>query len=231
MTLLLPGVVASAHVTAAANGAVRFNASTMRYSRSATGLATNFTMTCWVKLAVDRDAYSSFIGQDNAGANYYQVACSSTGTLLVRDSTSGGGVNTGVDLTVGTWYYVATVNDTGGGIDIFGWKPAGGSWTTAALPSNVTVTGPADANTFYLGKSGFGDWLNGSMAAVKVWTVALTDTELQAEAATYAPVKTASLWANYTFRSGPQTNDESGNSRTLTASGTPVLDSSGPPIT
>ena len=217
---------------APAGGAVRFDAVGDKYSRSASGLAGTFTWTCWVKPVVDRNTYTSFIAQDNAGANYYFIGTLSDGTTISRDATSAAGVSSGVSMTLGTWYYVACVNDTaGGGTDIFGWKPAGGSWATALLGSGVTATGPSDSNTFYIGNSGFSDWFNGSIAAVKIWTVALTEAELQAEAATYAPVKTSGLWANYKFNAGPQTTDDSGNGKTLTAGGTLTLDSSGPPIT
>lgn len=228
--IMTMGTVASSKA-AAAGGSVRFNGTSGKYSRSATGLATNFTWTCWAKMAVSRGTYSQMLAQDNAGGNYYQFGATSTGTVLGRDGTSGAGVNTGVTIPIGTWMYIGCVNDTaGGGTDIFGWKIAGGSWTTYAQSPGVTVTGPADANTFYIGSNGFNNWFNGSIAAVKVWTVALTDAELQAEAATYAPVKTSGLWANYKFNAGPQTTDDSGNGRTLTAAGTPTLDSSGPPI-
>jgi hypothetical protein len=226
----IPGVVASGHHVAS-NNAVRFSASTMKYTRSATGLAGTFTWTCWVKVVVDRNAFSIAMSQDNAGGNYYFMGTNATGTQIIRDSTSGGAANPGVDMTVGNWYYIGSVNDTGAGTDIFGAKPAGGAWTTAVLGSGVTATGPSDANTLHIGGDGFGDFLNGSVAAVKIWTVALTDAELQAEAATYAPVKTSGLWASYSFRNGLQTTDDSGNGRTLTQVGTPVLDSAGPPIT
>ena len=228
--MVLPGVVASSHHVAA-NGAVAIGSSSDRFSRTATGLATNFSITCWAKLAVDRNTYSMIIGQDNGGGNYYQIGPVSNGTTLSRDGTSGASANTGYDMVVGTWVFIGSVNDTGAGTDIFGWKPAGGSWSTVALSAGITVTGPADANTFYIGKNGFGDWFQGSIAAVKVWSAVLTDAELQAEAATYAPVKTSGLWASYSFASGPQTTDDSGNGRTLTQAGAPTLDSSGPPIT
>jgi hypothetical protein len=229
MTMTI-GAVASSKA-AAAGGAVRFSSSAMKYTRTATGLASNFTYTFWVKIAVDRNASTPFIGQDNSGANYYFISTPPDGTTLRRDVTSGGSISSGVSMTVGTWYYAATVNDTGAGVDIFGWKVAGGSWTTANPAAGLTVVGPADANTFYIAGDGFGGFLNGSIAAVKIWTAVLTDAELQAEAATYAPVRTSGLFANYQFRNGPQTTDDSGNGRTLTQGGTPVLDAAGPPIT
>jgi hypothetical protein len=233
MTMTMGAVASGKSNAAAGGGAVRFSAGTMKYSRSATGLGASFTITFWAKIVVDRNALSCFVSQDNAGGNYYMISTLSDGTTLRRDATGGASVSSAVSMAVDVWFFVGCVNDTGAGQDIFGWKIAGGSWATAVTGSGVTVTGPADANTLYFGGDGFGttDFLNGSIAAVKVWNVALTDAELQAEAATYAPVKTSGLWANYTFNAGPQTTDDSGNGRTLTQTGTPVLDSSGPPIT
>jgi hypothetical protein len=228
MTMTI-GAVASSKA-AAAGGAVRIDAVGDKYTRTATGLATNFTWTCWIKLAASRGTYSMAMCQDNGGANYYQLGTTSNGTTLARSTTSGGNHSTGYTLLVGTWVFAATVNDTSAGNDILGYKVAGGSWVNAAA-GNATVTGPADANTFYIGNDGFNDWFNGSIAAVKVWSTVLTEAEIQAEAFTYAAVKTSGLWANYQFRNGPQTTDDSGNGRTLTAGGTLTLDSSGPPIT
>jgi hypothetical protein len=235
VTIVSTVAVTDTYHAGATPSAVRFNAGTMKYSRSASGLGASFTITFWAKIAVDRNALSCFFCQDNAASNYYMISTLADGTTLRRDTSGGGNVSSGVSMAVGTWFFVGCVNDTsaGPGTDIFGWKIAGGSWTTAVTNANQAVSGPADANTMYLGGDGFGtsDFLNGSLAAVKIWTVALTEAEIQAEAATYAPVKTANLWANYKFNAGPQTTDDSGNGRTLTQAGTPVLDSSGPPIT
>jgi hypothetical protein len=233
MTMTMGAVASGKSNAAAGGGAVRFNASTMKYSRSASGLGTNFTWTFWVKLASNRAMSTYIMCQDNAASNFYFISTLADGNTLRRDTTGGGSVSSAYAMPVGTWIFVGCVNDTGAGADIFGWKPAGGSWATAVTGGGVTVTGPSDSNTLNLAQNGYGttNWLDGSLAAIKIWTVALTDAELQAEAATYAPVKTANLWANYKFNAGPQTTDDSGNGRTLTQTGTPVLDSSGPPIT
>jgi len=230
MTMTIGAVASSKSNAAAATGAVRFSSSAMKYSRSASGLGGTFTMTCWAKIVTDRNAITCFIGQDDASTNYYYLSTTSDGTSLRRDGTSGAANPSGLNMTVGTWVYMATVNDTGGGTDLMGYKVSGGSWVASSAGA-ATVVGPNNANTFYIGNNGFNNFLNGSIAAVKVWDVALTDAELQAEAFTYAAVKTSGLWANYQFRSGPQTTDDSGLGKTLTQGGVPVLDASGPPIT
>jgi hypothetical protein len=225
----IPGVIASGKSNAAAAGAVRFTASTDKYTRVATGLGggTDMTWACWVKIVVDANFYTAFLAVDNAGSNYIFMGTPADGTALQVDSNSGG-LNTTVQATVGAWYYMA-----------FTWKSAAfDSIFIAAAPAttlteytNFNSVGPLDTGTFFIATNGFGSPLNGSIAAVKLWTAALTKTELEAELPKYAAQRTANLWASYPFNAGPSTTDASGNGRTLTTGGTPVLDSSGPPIT
>ena len=66
------------------------------------------------------------------------------------------------------------------------------------------------------------------IAQVKVWSVALTQVEIEAERYVDGIVKTTNLWAYYSFRDGPQTVDEGPSSRTLSTSGTPTTEA-GPP--
>ena len=210
--------------------AVRFSASTMKYSRSASGLntSTSITWCCWVKLAANRGTYSMVLASDNASANYVQLATRSDGVSYSLLSTSGG-ANSAYTFPVGTWVFIAATMDISGGNDYL--YRAQAPATTLSNDFIFTLpTGWNDANTFYIGNGGYGDWLNGSVAAVKIWTAALTQTELETEMTSYAPVRTANLWAAYKFDAGPQTTDDSGNGRTLTSAGTPTLDSSGPPI-
>src|SRR6187401_2445491 len=114
---MMMGAVASSKTTLA-TGAVRFDAVGDKYSRSASGLGGTFTWTCWAKVVVDRNAYSVILAQDDGGSNYYFIGTNATGTQFVRDAVSGAAHPSGLDMTVGTWYFLATVNDTGGGTDI-----------------------------------------------------------------------------------------------------------------
>lgn len=210
--------------------AVSFNATGQHYQRSGTGLnaATDLTWCCWVRLAVDRNAVSVILGDDNASANYYQMQAGSNGTLYQRDSPTGA-ASSGYDLPVGTWVFVAQVYSVSGQDYIY-WAPAGTSTLTQSAAAG-SGSGLADANTLRIGTNGFGNWLNGSVAAVKVWQAVLTQAELEAELPKYNAQRTTNLWASYSFRNGPQTTDESVNGRTLTPNGTAVADTSGPPVT
>lgn len=226
--MVLPGVVASGHA-AAAGGAVRFSASTMKYSRTASGLnmSTDITLCCWVKLAADRNAWSIPMGIGNGSSSYIQFGFNATGTQLVVGAATGG-ISSSLNLAVGVWEFIALVFHFSTSVNDELW------WGTAAPLSTNTggiSAGFADTNTFYFSDDSFGDWLNGSVAAAKIWTAALTQTELEAEMLKYAPQRTSNLWAAYSFQNGPQTVDDSGNGRTLTQVGTPILDAAGPPIT
>ena len=230
MSLLLPGVVASSHVTAAANGAIRINASGQRYTRSASGLNADMSWCCWAKLAVNRATYSMILSSDNAGSNYYASGAGADGTGYGRIMTGGDTSFFGKAFTVGAWVFIGAVHGSAVTDQMY-WRLPGDSSISAANGSDSASSGLFDANTFYIGDWGFSSWWNGSIAAVKIWTAALTQSEIDAERSTYAAVRTSNLWAAYSFRNGVQTTDDSGNSRTLTQTGTPILDSSGPPIT
>ena len=216
-----------------AGGAARFNGtSAQSLKRSASGLtlaSTSITWCCWAKLAVDRDFYSFVLASDNAGSNYVQFGADATGTHFYMSSNSGGG-GSSYDFVVGKWAFIAAVMDKSGTAPLLFHAEAG----TPTLSSSWIFTLPAgflDTNTFYIGCDGFGSGWNGSIAAVKVWNAALTQVELQTEMSKYAPVRTANLWAAYKLNNGPQTTDDSGNGRTLTQVGTPILDAAGPPCT
>jgi hypothetical protein len=172
-------------------------------------------------------SYAMVMSSDDAGSHYCQFGASSDGTSLFLSN----GGTTAFDFTTGTWAFIAATID----------RTTAENWIYYANAPATTLTrefffaNPSshllDANTFHIGGTGFGDPFAGSIAAVKVWNAVLTQTELTTEAAKYAPQRTANLWGAYSFQSGPQTTDDSGNGRTLTATGTPTLDSSGPPIT
>lgn len=219
-----PGIIASAKVAAAAgNQAVRFNATGQKLSRVATGLSQPFTFCCWVNIRTDRNVFGCAMGADN-GTTYADLGVNATGTTNIV-FTSGGDA-AGVDQGAGVWWFIAYVSSTGASKHYYGNAAA----STLSVINAATVT-LAGTETFALGTNGFNDWINGSVAAVKVWTAALTQVELEAEKPKYAAQRASGLWAAYSFRNGVQTTDDSGNGRTLTQTGTPIADTSGPPIT
>lgn len=231
MVAALLGPVASAR-TVTTLQSVRFDAGADKYSRSATGLgATDLTMCCWVKIVVDRNALSVILAIDNAASLYTFLATTADGTSIRLDGA--GGAQGMVAATVGTWYFIGythTNASTATKVVYYAAQGAGSLTAGAPFTNNVALT---DACSFYIGGDGFGstDFLNGSVAQVRVWSALLNSTEMNAEFHSRTPVRTSNLWAAYSFASGPQTTDDSGNGRTLTAAGTLVADAAGPTIT
>jgi hypothetical protein len=215
------------------NGAVAFTGqNAQKYTRSASGLnltSTSLTWCAWVKLTVDVDFYSWFMSSDDAGSNYVQFGVVSNGTQLTVSSNLGG-AGTSFNFTLGKWTFCAASFDKTGTAPLLFHAEA----PATTLQSDWIYTLPAgfvDTNTFYIGNGGYVNPWNGSIAAVKIWNAALTQAQLEVEMTKYAPVITSNLWGAWSFRNGPQTNDESGNGRTLTQGGTLTFDTAGPPCT
>lgn len=216
-------------------GAAAFSAQNQRYTRSSFGLdgTTDVTICLWAKMAVNRTTYSFCVSVDDGGGNYVQLGPGGTGINLGVSATTGGitpNTGAGQNMSLDTWTFMATVwRTTGGGTD--------DNHAYAIAPSTdvsmdaATYAGFNSASGLWVGGDGFGDWFNGSIAQVKIWTAALSEAELEAELPVDGVVRSSNLHAYYSFRDGPQTTDESGNSRTLTAgAGSAALDEDGPPV-
>src|SRR5690606_11939896 len=93
--------------------------------------------------------------------------------------------------------------------------------TGTVSSTNHSVTGFLTADTLRIGQSPWGgEWLNGRMAAVKVWTDALSANEIQAERDYTSPLQTSNLRAWYPFEVA-ETTDHSGNGETLSGGASP----------
>ena len=176
------------------------------------------TVSLWAYVSVDRDAASDIIFfTDNS--SYITIGTSDDGTTL-RIITPAGSA-TGSSLSVATWYHLAFVHN--------------GTSLTLYLNgvSNVTLT---DSTTFtlayfLLGSNTTANWLNGRIAAIKVWNAALTQAEIQQEIYTIRPNRFADLYGWWPAFPGATERlaDYSGNGRTWTAGGT-LTDEDPPPV-
>ena len=207
---------------------VRFDAEGEGYTRASTGLASvDHTVAMWVYLVSHTGNYMPIYSFDSGG--YSQVQTNGGGMTLTW-YTGGGAMGSAVDLTVGAWHYVATVATTAASVETF-YQAVAGAGSLSSVTGAIAEGGIDSGWTLKLGKNGFGDayrW-NGRIAQVKIWSAALSQAELEAEMTADSVVRTADLWAYYSFRDGPQTTDESGNGRTLTTLGTPTAED-GPPV-
>lgn len=206
--------------------AVRFDADTEEYTRAVSlGTVTQFTITCWAKISVDRNNSSSLWCVDNGfSGDYFMVSTDVDGTTLhLRDDTS---IFTIGALTIGTWYHVGVaVNGANATIAL---RAAGDATSTISTVS--TASPSTDAVNLRIGDGIFnGLFWNGCVAAFKLWNgVTLSSQELDAESRAYLPQRTGTR-AWYPFLQA-ETVDYSGNAQTLSG-GTGTSTEDGPPVT
>lgn len=206
--------------------AVRFDAATEEYSAT-NGLPSSvYTLCCWVRPAVltggnkvvywltaSGDVFTGIEFRDNAsrdlqGYDSSTYAFNGLGPLAA---------------SAGTWYRCALVIN---GATATFYRSAAGSALGSASVSDFTT--PASPSTWYFGDDPYDEWLDGSLAAVKVWSAALTQAEVEHELAQYAPKRTANLIRFHPFIKA-ETTDYSGAGNTLSG-GTGTSTEDGPPI-
>lgn len=207
---------------------VRFDASTESYTRAISLSAiTQYSISCWLKISVDRNALSAVWGLDNTFASFYAILQTNTDgtTLLYSDGSANRTLGA---LTVGTWCHVGiSVNGVNGTAVLrraTDTAPTVTTWTNGDTSIN--------ADTLRICASVFsGQFLNGCVAAFKMWTGAgatLSQAELEAETWTYMPQRTSGMRAWYPFLTA-STIDYSGTGTTLSG-GTGTTSEDGPPI-
>lgn len=207
--------------------AVRFDASGESFTRTLSlGTQTSFSLTMWVKLSVNRAAQTVFWQIDDNGVSPYLTVQALDGTAISLESNSWANASLSHTLTVGTWCFlgVGVSND--------------GTLNTAIGNANGTIldttwargAGTINANRLVLGTGGLASqYLNGCIAAVKVWSgVRLSKEELLQEARSYVPKRLADLRAWYPFLR-TETVDYSGLAQTLSG-GTGTSTEDGPPV-
>lgn len=210
--------------------AVRFDNDGESYTRS-TGLTTvtNWSFCCWVKLAVDRAATTAILQIDNGSGTNKLRLTAWNGTALAFQTDGGGWFGTiGHTLVVGTWTFVGLSGTSNPGQARSAVRAAGSTTFAGGSPTQADVT--FNAATLRIGDGqAASEWLNGSVAAVKVWDQALTFEELQQESWTYQPKRTAGLRGWYPLITA-FTTDLSGAGQTLSGGSGAAIDDP-PPIT
>lgn len=205
---------------------VRFDAATDAYT-STVGLptSTSWTVTAWVMLRTTNPLgphkFFTLISADTGFLNF--------GTDFNGDGLevyNGSGIlGSGSIFTIDAWYRIAYVQN---GSDGTAYKGADTGALTAF--NNATFPGPAATNlTLYVGASHEGQWLNGRLAAFKMWNAALSQAEVTAELTQFDPIRAANLLRYHKFHVAEIT-DYSGNSNPLTAGSTATATEADPPI-
>lgn len=209
--------------------AVRFDADGEQYTRSLNlGSVTNWTVTCWAKMAVNRAATTVLWQIDNgSGTSRLRANAWNGSALTFQSDTSAWFGLMGHTLAVGEWTFVGLSSTTNPGQVRVRVRVAGSSTWIGGTPAQADIT--VSAQTLRIGAGpNTEEWINGSLAAVKIWSAALTTDELELESWTNLPYRTANLTAWYPFLTASAV-DYSGNGQTLVG-GTGAATDDGPPI-
>lgn len=195
--------------------AVRFNASGESLSRAR--LSGARTLMGWFRIVTDRNDYTAFFG---AGDNRLLGTDSDGTTLLFYD----GAVEfTSTNLTVGTWYHLTLTlsSDASGGAFV--------AYLNGALSMNGNTSAADSGTTMYVANDAYGEWLNGNVAHVKLWSAALSAAEVQQEMYTVVPARSDNLVGWYPLDTHTDVSDWSGGGSNWTANGTLTTEDN-PPV-
>lgn len=139
--------------------------------------------------------------------------------------------STGTTLSTATWYHVGFVRESSSSLKLY----LNGSLDITNSTSIGARAAPTNMDLGLYGTAGgggpFGP-LDGNIAAVKIWSTNLTQSEIQQEIWSYIPIRTANLynWTPFVDTStGTDFLDYSGNGRNWTETGS-VTFGSNPPV-
>lgn len=164
---------------------IRFDSATDTMIRS-TGLPTiPLTAMCWVYISVDTNNYQTIIRVGGASDSSYIMGTLTDGTTFNLWNGSAD-FNVGSSLGVGEWHHVAVVIAGTGTDQLLG-------YLDGAL--NITTAGDNAVDQLVIGNlsSGEGEPLNGRVAAIKIWSAALSQPEIALEMAQFPPVRLTNI--------------------------------------
>lgn len=175
--------------------AIRFDASGESFTASlGLGSVTDYTVCAWLFVAVDRNSWSTAWSLDNGTGDVDVLQTGEDGTAwgLYSD----GGPIAITSTVVGTWYFIG-ISRAGSGGTAYYRADGAPSLSTVNLAGSSATT---NLTNLRLGDSPWtGEWLNGRLAAWKLWTAALSQAEIEAEAGQYDAVRTTNLAASFPF--------------------------------
>lgn len=205
---------------------VRFDGSTDEYFGASIVSITGWTVTCWAKLQVDRNNYSTIFAWDGSADDglWFQTGTSGT-SLQVWDGTSDRAFSIGA-MSVGVWMRYALTRPTSTSVTLYAATDVG-----AVSSQTITTSSTGTYSAINIGNSPESEFLNGNVANLKAYSALLTQSEIEAEWASWDAVRTTSLVRHHKFKDAAETIDYSGNGFSLTSGGSPTFDSDNPPIT
>ncbi len=203
--------------------AVRFNTTnkltfTLNNFPTHTGIGSSFTFLWWAKRKVDTNNFAAIMYSTNRSGFEVFVETATDGDTLNVYELPTETFTTGPTLANDVWNFGAYKRSNTAQKQYWGTE-AGGALSTNSLATSRTPTN--NMIDVYIGDDAYTEGLNGEISYVRIWTVELTDAEIDAEYYSAVPVKTANLWADYRLpNAAGALTDSSGNGRTLTLTGT-----------
>ena len=179
---------------------VRFDSSADLYTGPALGSQSAWTFCLWFRPAAGS---GSPISWDDGGVNFSYLYYN--GTQIRWENQTGSTTITSPTVATGEWAFAA-VSYSATTKTLYLAKQGATSFATQALANTTNIAAAAPLRIGQLGSAAVA--FNGRVAAVGIWTAALTEAELLAERQNNrSAVRTANLWAFYSFTQGPSTYD------------------------
>jgi hypothetical protein len=207
----------------------RSDAATDRCSRATAPSMATVTIAAWAKVVNSASPlFHPIMRLSDAGdATLWIVGFKGANgrTPSVYSASNTTGIS-GAEVALGTWVYVAaTLSGTAAQL-LTGTVPGTLSKVTGTVGSGT----PTQFGVFGRSAADGSEWLDGSIAYLRVWTSVLSDAQIAAESQSATPVVTAGLWGHWPFAAAALT-DTSGNSRNLTAGSTALASDTDPTLT
>ena len=204
----------------------RSDAATDRVSlASAPAVASGLSIIAWVKIAVDRNDFSTVcrFHQGSGSNTAVTLGMKSNGTQPAVFSPGNTTGITGTDLVVGTWTCIGfALAANGVGAFYRGTTPGTLTKTTGTVPISQT---PDGLTFFGRSSSDAAEWGNLSIAYARAWAGQLSDAEMAAESASATEVRTSGLFDHWAFAGAALTGV---NGHTLTAGSTALTSDTDP---
>lgn len=203
---------------------IRFDASTDKLLRT-TDLpnATSFSFTCKIYIPTAAGGnHKNILWWGDSGAFNVRFAVSSLGSGRRLQLESNGSAVDGTVLSSDVWYDIACIKN-GATVEL---------WLDGVLDASLATATNTAASYMSVGGNPYTEYLDGRMAAGKIWTaVALVQAEIQQERHSILPKRLTDIYGWWPMFPGATERlaDYSGNGRNWTAEGT-LTDEDPPPV-
>jgi hypothetical protein len=195
------------------------DAATDRVSRATAPSLASVTVCAWVKVNATHAGalFHPIMRVEASGGSAMIFGFKGTNgrTPSLYSGSSTTGIN-GTEVSLSTYVFMLATMSAGSAQLFQGTVP--GSLTKVTGTVNTTGT-PDTVTVFSRSPSDGSEWLEGTIAGLRMWTAVLSDAEAAAESQSLTAVRSSNLWAQWPFAAA-SLSDTSGNARNLTAGST-----------